>query len=108
MHKLVNCQETALGRGAVFRFRAKYPYEDVVDYMLLYDGGSDRSLAMIVSSGHKAGHLVIRLPNECLHEGTGMLSVEWLKQNWTNWVYPDCPVEDVYYLHKYPVPEYPT
>ncbi len=108
MEKLVDRKEPTLARGTIFRFKAKYPYEGTVDFMLLLDESWERPLAITIASGYNAGHVLVYLPNECILEGTMMLSTEWLKKNWTKWIYLHCPVEDVYYMDCYPVPQYPT
>ena len=66
------------------------------------------AIAIIVATGYSAGHVVVYLPPECIHEGTIMLSTAWLLDNWSTWVYPECAVEDVYYLRNYPTPDYPA
>lgn len=107
MQRLVDCKVPALPRGTVFRLNGSYPYEASVDFMLVFDQSWDSPLAIMVATGHSAGHIVVYLPVECLSAGTVMLSTEWLLANWSKWVYPECPIEDVYYLEHYPVPSDP-
>ncbi len=107
MERLVDCKAPALPRGTVFRFNGSYPYEHSVDFMLVLDQSWDRPLAIMVATGYSAGHIVAYLPVECLSAGTLMLSTEWLLANWSKWICPECPIEDVYYLEHYPAPRDP-
>lgn len=108
VERLVECTSPALPRGTVFRLKGRYPYEESIDVMLVLDQAWERPLAIIVATGYSAGHVVVYLPPECIHEGTIMLSTAWLLDNWSTWVYPECAVEDVYYLRNYPTPDYPA
>ncbi len=104
MERLVDCKTAALPRGTVFRLKGRYPYEAWVDFMLVLDEARDNPLVLVVATGYSAGHVVVSLPREGLYEETIMLSTTWLLENWSKWVYPECAVEDVYYLQNYPVP----
>jgi hypothetical protein len=85
--------------GAVIRCLGKWPYENIVDFMILEGIDKDRGATIIVSSGYKAGLLLVNLPKES-EENNGeyvrCLNAEWLKLNWTKWVYPECDIENVY------------
>ncbi|WP_407695283.1 Imm45 family immunity protein [Sinorhizobium saheli] len=51
--------------------------------------------------GYSAGHTFVHLPPEAFVLRTASISVAWLKVNWSTWVYPDCPVEDVLFMERY-------
>jgi hypothetical protein len=96
-------------RGQILRCKGKYPYEDVVDFMIIEDipHGQPRNPVLLVVSGHKAGLTLVRLPDEALPEGLlSGIDLDWLKQNWHKWIYPECPLEDVY-LVDHPEPAWP-
>ncbi len=103
--KLIDLEAKKIGRGAIFRLIGEWPYEDIVDFMLFDTAGQERTLGLITVTGYKAGLQCVHLPNECLFEGTKMLSTSWIINNWEKWVYPECPVEDVFYRDYYPGPK---
>ncbi|MFK3781563.1 Imm45 family immunity protein [Agrobacterium sp. NPDC089420] len=84
---MADLNEKEIGRGAVFRVKAEYPYEAVVDFMLVETTDAERPLGIMVATGYSAGHIFVHLPYEALMKGTRMLSTVWLKQNWEKWVY---------------------
>lgn len=87
-------------RGCVFRCKARYPYEEVVDFMVaesFYNG--EPRYAVYVISGYKAGSLVVWLPNESLSTNYG-LSWRWVIENWDKWIYLDCDIENVWIVEK--------
>lgn len=98
--KLVESEVKAFQRGNVFRVRGKYPYEECVDFMLFETQVEDRPYGLIVTSGYKAGLILIYLPKEsaCLNGG---IDKEWMLSNWAKWIYPDCDVSDVYVIDGY-------
>ena len=49
--KLTDMAPDAVGYGAVFRFPARWPYENAVDYLLAQHGGD--GFALVVASGIK-------------------------------------------------------
>ncbi len=104
MQRLAEIKEKEIGRGAVFRVKAEYPYEAVVDFMLVETTDAERPLGVMVATGYSAGHTFVHLPHEALMKGTRMLSTAWLKQNWEKWVYPPCPPQEVIFLEHYPEP----
>ena len=99
-----------LGRGCVLRAaQAKWPYESVVDFMLVESPGSASGLKLMVSSGHKAGSTKLVFSDEsCFDAQQYSLASTWLKANWAKWVYPECPVDQVWFLARYPIPTVPT
>ncbi len=106
MQRLTELKEKKIARGAVFRVKAEYPYEEVVDFMLVETTDAERPLGVMVATGYSAGHTFVHLPGEALMKGTRMLSVEWLKQNWEKWVYSPCPPQEVLFLERYPEPTF--
>ena len=102
MQKLIDYQEDAIYRGAVLRFPGTWPYEKIVDYMIIDMEGQ---LFTCVSSGYKCGAVYIGLPQEGYYSDKYAINTKWLIENWNKWIYLDCAVEDVYILPKgYPEP----
>ncbi|AXO87794.1 Imm45 family immunity protein [Pseudomonas sp. K1(2024)] len=98
--RLVDFEGSAFFRGNVFRVRGSYPYEDRVDFMIFETQVELSRYGLIVTSGYKAGLVVVHLPDECLCLNGGV-DKEWLVSNWANWVYPDCDVSEVFFLEGY-------
>nr|WP_233494123.1 Imm45 family immunity protein [Serratia sp. FGI94] len=98
MMKLIDYKNKSIKRGSVFRLPAVWPYEAWVDFMVidLFD-----THGLVVSSGHKAGLILISLPTESGSTEGRALSTEWVVNNWEKWIYPECNVEDVYILDEY-------
>ncbi|TKI02190.1 hypothetical protein FCN80_25655 [Martelella alba] len=96
--KLIDYKNKSIKRGSVFRLPAVWPYEAWVDFMVidLFDAHG-----LVVSSGHKAGLILISLPNESGSTEGRALSTEWVINNWAKWIYPECKVEDVHILDEY-------
>ncbi|WP_417641821.1 Imm45 family immunity protein [Enterobacter kobei] len=96
--KLVDCKNKSIKRGTVFRLPAVWPYEEWVDFMVI---DLFETHGLVVSSGHKAGLILISLPIESASIEGRALSTEWVITNWAKWIYPECNVEDVYILDGY-------
>ncbi|AOE39650.1 MULTISPECIES: Imm45 family immunity protein [Pantoea] len=96
--KLVNYKNKSIKRGAVFRLPAVWPYEEWVDFMVI---DLFETHGLVVSSGHKAGLILISLPIESASTEGRALSTEWVITNWAKWIYPECNVEDVHILDEY-------
>ncbi|EKN4689917.1 Imm45 family immunity protein [Yersinia ruckeri] len=98
--KLVDYKNKSIKRGSVFRLPAVWPYEAWVDFMVidLFDAHG-----LVVSSGHKAGLILISLPVESGSTEGRALSTEWVINNWAEWIYPECDVGDVHILDGYVV-----
>ncbi|WP_431647094.1 Imm45 family immunity protein [Enterobacter hormaechei] len=96
--KLIDYKNKSIKRGTVFRLPAVWPYEEWVDFMVI-DLFETHSL--VVSSGHKAGLILISLPIESASTEGRALSTEWVITNWAKWIYPDCQVENVHILDEY-------
>ncbi|MBL4623527.1 MAG: hypothetical protein JKY42_00025 [Flavobacteriales bacterium] len=88
-------------RGVVFRFKAKYPFEEVVDFMAIEDIDAPLRLKSVCSTGFHAGQTELAFPEEAKHSDGGV-SVLWLKENWEKWVYPECGIEEVKFIENYP------
>ena len=93
----------AVFRGTVFRcLKAVWPYETVVDFMVVSDHDSPCGFALIVATGYKAGHVLVRLPAEAKAADAQALSTEWIVANWAKWIYPECPLHLVQVIENYP------
>ncbi|KFD20462.1 hypothetical protein GTPT_1342 [Tatumella ptyseos ATCC 33301] len=45
--------------------------------------------------------MLVELPPESASSEGHALSTEWVINNWTKWIYPECAVEDVYIIDQY-------
>lgn len=98
-----------LERGLIIRCKGKYPYEEVVDFLIAdsYDDHCGYSLWVI--SGYKAGLKLVTLPKDSipvLNEGYA-IDKKWLIKNWDKWGYVDCSIEDVWIVEM-DLPSYPN
>jgi hypothetical protein len=84
-----------LVRGLILRCKAKYPYEEMVDFMVCESYDADFGYSLMVVSGYKAGLKFAVLPKESLSPSGFAVSIDWLKENWHEWGYADCLMEDV-------------
>ncbi|UVJ42906.1 Imm45 family immunity protein [Pseudomonas sp. LS1212] len=98
--KLIAVEGDFVLRGSILRVPGKWPYEKCVDFMIFETQDEDRPYGLMISSGYKAGLILIRLPKEGCLDGGGV-SKAWLISNWDKWVYPDCDVADVYLIDGY-------
>lgn len=98
MMKLIDYKNKSIKRGTVFRLPAVWPYEEWVDFMVI---DLFETHGLVVSSGHKAGLILISLPIESASTEGRALSTEWVITNWAKWIYPDCHVENVHILNEY-------
>ena len=101
MHKLIAIEEPQIWRGAIFRVKGSSPYEETVDFMVVETGDEKRPLGIMVATGYHAGHTFVHLPPEAFVLRTVSISAAWLKANWAEWLYPECPIEEVLYLERY-------
>lgn len=82
-----------LFRGVLFRFPAKRPFEEVVDFMIFDPPWSDSGYGMLASTGYYAGMIEILLPAEASFKSDDpdvrvkAISTKWLQKNWRKWVY---------------------
>lgn len=96
--KLIDYKNKSIKRGTVFRLPAVWPYEEWVDFMVI---DLFETHGLVVSSGHKAGLILISIPIESASTEGRALSTEWVVNNWSKWIYPECNVEDVHILEEY-------
>ncbi|MGS1010518.1 Imm45 family immunity protein [Achromobacter anxifer] len=101
--RIVESSVDSIQRGNIFRVRGKYPYEEWVDFMVYEVPADDRGYGLIVTSGYKAGSVVVHLPKESYSESCG-LNKNWVIVNWNKWIYPECDIMDVYLMDGYVVP----
>lgn len=96
--RLVDYMYESIKRGTVFRLPAVWPYESWVDFMVidLFD-----THGLVVSTGHKAGLMLIALPAESSSNEGRALSTAWVINNWAKWIYPECNVENVHIIEQY-------
>lgn len=96
MKKLIDCKAETLFRGTVFRCIGKYPFENIVDFMLVeYPDDMSSGYAIYCISGYHAGCVEVVLPLKAVSQYNRGISVKWLMENWNEWVYPDCPIINV-------------
>ena len=97
---LLECKEEVFFRSTVFRFPAKYPFEDIVDFMIIEEASAPCGLKLVCVTGYHAGQTETIFPEQAGHGRC--VSVDWLQANWQKWVYSGCRVEDVTYIDHYP------
>jgi len=95
--KLVQAKLDVISRGSVLSVPGEFPYEEFVDFMLFETQDDDAPYGLMVISGYKAGLVLVRLPKESVSAAGGVDKV-WFLANWNKWVYPNCDVDDVYFL----------
>lgn len=96
--KLIDYKDCELYRGTIFRFKGKYPFESIVDFMLMTYPNSDSGLALVCISGYCAGNVEVVLPAEARSANSLSVSTQWMVENWNRWVYLDCAVDEVFVL----------
>ncbi|PKV10521.1 hypothetical protein CVO74_22905 [Xanthomonas prunicola] len=97
--KLLDYQGDTIYRGGFIRVNGSYPYENFVEFMFYETGEDDRIYGLIVASGYKAGLKLVNLPKESLTTNGG-ISKDWVISNWDRWIYPECDINDVYFLER--------
>lgn len=114
--RLTNLREDySLTCGSVFRFPSQYPYEEYVDYMLCSPSHPEGGFFFVVMTGYKAGWIydidaAVKFDSEAgesVISESGDLYAGWVEKNWKKYCYIDCEPEEVYYVSRFPVPEYP-
>lgn len=98
MMKLMDYKENKLWRGTIFRFKGSYPFEEIVDFMLVDIPCIESGFGLVCISGYYAGTLECYLPKEAKNENTHSISTNWIRDNWIKWIYPECSVYEVYIL----------
>lgn len=96
--QLIDYINKPIKRGTIFRLPAVWPYEEWVDFMVI---DLFETHGLVVSSGHKAGLILISIPIESASTESRALSTEWVITNWAKWIYPECHVENVHILDEY-------
>ncbi|CNL09011.1 Uncharacterised protein [Yersinia frederiksenii] len=99
--KLTDFEEQALCHGNILRLPAQWPYEEYVDFMVFDTQDDERPNGLIVSSGYKAGLILVLLPLESSLPEVRGLSTQWVIANWKKWIYPECEVNNVYVIERY-------
>lgn len=94
--KLIDYKKKELYRGTVFRFTGKYPFEKIVDFMLIEYPDCDSGFAMVCISGYHARQLEIALPETAVCSTSRAISTEWMIENWNHYVYAECGANQVY------------
>lgn len=105
--KLIEFKQDTIRLGAVLRLPAQYPYESVVEFMVFEPNDSCYGLGLMVRSGYKAGLTLVILPLESQPTNQRGLSTQWLITNWQKWVYPNCPVKQVWLNEQPKTPKLP-
>lgn len=100
--KLVNYSKKSIRRGRILRLPAVWPYERIVDFMVI---DLAHTHGLVVSSGFKAGSMLVKLPLESASIEGHAVSTEWIINNWAKWIYPECDVNDVYLIDGYEAKE---
>lgn len=101
--QLLSWPSKVIFRGAIFRsLKAVWPYEEVVDFMVVVDHNSPCGFSLIVSTGYKAGQILVQLPVEAKAPNEQGLATEWITANWAKWIYPECPLHLVEIIENYP------
>ncbi|EKO3629269.1 Imm45 family immunity protein [Vibrio metschnikovii] len=103
--KLVEYRSDSVSRGTVFRFPAMWPYENYLDLLVVSMPDDDSEYGLVISTGHKAGLILVRLPKESEHGDKRAIKTKWLLDNWSKWIYPECDVDNVFILEHYPSPK---
>ncbi|WP_445656978.1 Imm45 family immunity protein [Achromobacter sp. NCFB-sbj8-Ac1-l] len=103
--KLMDAPGDGLWHGNILRLKAKWPYENVVDFMVFDTLDAERPSGLIVTSGHKAGLILVHFPVICCNDNGRGVRKKWLIDNWDLWVYPDCSVDKVMFSTGYVVGE---
>ena len=95
--KLIDHKEEELWTGTILRFKGKYPFEEIVDFMLVSIPWVESGFVFVCISGYHAGKIELCLPNEA-KASTHSISRSWLLKNWNKWIYADCSIQDVHIL----------
>jgi hypothetical protein len=91
--RLIEYQEKYVQRGALLRFAAGQSFEDHVVMMVCEAPGDSGRSALMTITGYKAGiNCYVAFPAV---SQAHPLSIEWLINNWTHWVWPEGDVAEV-------------
>lgn len=95
--KLIGYKKEIIERGTILRCAGKYPYEEVVEFLVCKTYEENCGCSLIVSTGYKAGLTMVTLPPESNPKnGIEGIRTGWLVENWKKWGYIDCPIDQVY------------
>lgn len=89
--------------GNVLRFPATYPYEDIVEMMIVDNYCEDWPYNLLVTTGYKAGHILKSFDKTWCHAKPGhkqAILKDLLTERWHT-IYPDCDVSDVMIIEHY-------
>jgi hypothetical protein len=101
--KLIDSDKQNLCHGNILRLPGMWPYEKLVDFMVFDTQDDEQPNGLIITTGHKAGLILLLLPPESCAVGTKMLDKQWVINNWSKWIYPECKIEDVHLLENYTI-----
>lgn len=102
--KLLATEADCFYRGTVFRFPAKYPFEDVVDFMLFINPESPSEFSLVCTTGAKAGYMEFNFPVEALFgNGSKAISKQWIIDNWIDYIYPDTAISEIMVAQNYTI-----
>lgn len=111
MKKLLDWDQEGFGHGEILRVRGQVPYEHYVDFMIFDNQDKIYPFGLLTMTGKMAGLIFAIFPQECsMGDGMHGLDYQWLLDNWEIFIYPDCPVSDVYvtyYKSLYPIQSVP-
>lgn len=68
--------------GQRFRCKGKYPYEDVVDFMVVKSLKDASSRQLLVTSGFMAGIVHCDIPKEAVNDW-GAIDRAWMIEHWS-------------------------
>jgi hypothetical protein len=97
--KLIDSKNNCIARGEILRVKGKYPYEELVDFMVFETMEKNTPYGLMVTSGYKAGLILVYLPE--VSNVSGGLDKNWVVSNWKQWIYPDCDVSEVCLIDGY-------
>lgn len=91
--KLVEITDSGIGRATRFLVKDSGVYEPLVELFLVENPDSPSRFSFYVSTGHKAGCILVSLPSEAKTPGELSISKSWLIENWRKWVIDTDPAE---------------
>ncbi len=108
--RLIDFKGKELWRGTTFRF-LHYGLEQPkrrgeITGLMLVENLDTRSLGFMYITGYNAGFLLVAPPRKAFTKRSSFcMSTDWVKQNWNEWIIPDCPIEEVYIREHSPIPK---
>ena len=92
---LVTTNEENFWSGTVFQLPGLPAYEDLVELMIADSPSSTFGIVLIITTGHKAGAVLLDPPIEAKSDSGIALSKKWLLKNWDKWIMPGCDIGKV-------------